>query len=161
MSNRVVVDLFAEDSAHAEFLKPLLYRVAHEEGVEVYTRVISARGGHGTAIKEFKRYQHAKDKLDREPATLVVVAIDGNCSTFAKVREEIQNSTIRTLIDQLVVACPDPHIERWYLADPKSFEAVVGYRPKITPNKCERDYYKQVLSEAILKGGHPALLGWN
>ena len=160
MSSRVVViDLFVEDSAHAEFLKPMLNRVAGEEGVEVRTRVISARGGHGTAIKEFKRYQHAKDKIDREPGDLVVVAIDGNCSTFAKAREEILNSTIPTLIDQLVVACPDPHVERWYLADPKSFEVVVGYRPRIIPNKCERDHYKHLLLEAIRKADHPAPLG--
>ena len=160
MSSRVlVIDLFVEDSAHAEFLKPMLNRVADEEGVEVRTRVISARGGHGRAIKEFEYYQHTKDKLEREPGDLVVVAIDGNCSTFAKVREEILKSTIPALIDQLVVACPDPHVERWYLADPKSFEVVVGYRPRITPDKCERDHYKHLLSEAIRKAGHPAPLG--
>lgn len=155
----LVIDLFVEDSAHAEFLKPMLNRVADEEGVEVRTRVISARGGHGRAIKEFEYYQHTKDKLEREPGDLVVVAIDGNCSTFAKVREEILKSTTPALIDQLVVACPDPHVERWYLADPKSFEVVVGYRPRITPDKCERDHYKHLLSEAIRKAGHPAPLG--
>ena len=154
-----MIDLFVEDSAHAEFLKPMLNRVADEEGVEVRTRVISARGGHGRAIKEFEYYQHTKDKLEREPGDLVVVAIDGNCSTFAKVREEILKSTTPALIDQLVVACPDPHVERWYLADPKSFEVVVGYRPRITPDKCERDHYKHLLSEAIRKAGHPAPLG--
>ena len=159
MNNRVVVDLFAEDLAHAEFLKPMVSRVAREEGVEVWIRVISAKGGHGKAIREFKRYQHAKDKLDRESAELVVVAIDGNCSTFAKAREEIQNSTIPALIDRLVVACPDPHVERWYLADTKSFETVVGYRPRIVSDKCERDYYKNMLSEAIRKAGHPVPLG--
>lgn len=155
----MVIDLFVEDSAHAEFLKPMLNRVADEEGVEVRTRVISARGGHGRAIKEFEYYQQTKDKLEREPGDLVVVAIDGNCSTFAKVREEILKSTTPALIDQLVVACPDPHVERWYLADPKSFEVVVGYRPRITPDKCERDHYKHLLSEAIRKAGHPAPLG--
>ena len=159
MSNRVVVDIFAEDLAHEKFLEPMLERVAREEGVKVWTRVISARGGHGRAIREFKNYQRTKDKLDREPGALVVVGIDGNCSTFAKAREEIQNSTIPTLIDQLVVACPDPHVERWYLADPKSFETVVGHRPRILSNKCERDYYKHVLSEAVNKAGHPTPLG--
>ena len=58
MSSRaVIIDLFVEDSAHAEFLKPMLNRVANEEGVEVRTRVVSARGGHGRAIKEFEYYQ--------------------------------------------------------------------------------------------------------
>lgn len=159
MSNRVVVDLFAEDLAHEKFLEPMLNRVAREEGVKVWTRVISAKGGHGRAIKEFERYQNTKDKLDREPGDFVVVAIDGNCSTFVKARGEILNSTTPALIDKLVVACPDPHVERWYLADPKSFEVVVGYRPRIIPNKCERDHYKHLLSEAIRKAGHPVPLG--
>ena len=31
----------------------------------------------------------------------------------------------------LVAACPDPHIERWFLADPPSFHEVVGHWPVV------------------------------
>lgn len=61
--------------------------------------------------------------------------------------------------DRLVAACPDPHVERWYLADPQSFERVVGKRPDIGTRKCVRDHYKRVLASAIVQGGHPATLG--
>lgn len=57
------------------------------------------------------------------------------------------------------MACPDPHVERWYLADPESFKTVVGYRPTIAKKKCARDYYKEVLAKAVRKAGHPATLG--
>lgn len=161
MSNRVVVDLFVEDRAHEEFLKPLLARIAREEHVEVWSRVRSATGGHGRVIEEFKFYQRVveRDALSTVLADLVVVAIDGNCSTFAEARRSIQNSTVPTLSDRLVVACPDPHVERWYLADPQSFEVIVGHRPNVGRKKCLRDHYKQVLATTIQQAGHPVTLG--
>ena len=161
MSNQVVVDLFVEDRAHEELLKPLLTRVASEEHIEVWARVRSARGGHARAIAEFKLYQRVvvQSTLSNMPADLVVVAIDGNCSTFAKARKLIQDATNLTLRDRLVVACPDPHIERWYVADPQSFETIVGHRPSVGSKKCVRDHYKQVLTNAIQQAGHPVMLG--
>lgn len=59
MSDRVLVDLFVEDRAHEELLKPLVDRVAQEEGVEVRIRVRAARGGHVRALSEFTLYQPA------------------------------------------------------------------------------------------------------
>lgn len=58
----------------------------------------------------------------------------------------------------VVAACPDPHVERWFLADPDSFFEVVGLRPMVGEPKCERDYYKQVLRTAITDAGHPPTL---
>ena len=161
MSNQVVVDLFVEDHAHEELLKPLLTRVAREEHIGVWARVRSARGGHARAIAEFKLYQRVvvQSTVSNTPADLVVVAIDGNCSTFAKSRKLIQDATDLTLRDRLVVACPDPHIERWYVADPQSFETIVGHRPSVGSKKCVRDHYKQVLTNAIHRAGHPVMLG--
>lgn len=160
MSSQVVVDIFVEDRAHEELLKPLLTRIAREEHIEVWPRVRSARGGHGRAIAEFKLYQRVvQSTLSNTSADLVVVAIDGNCSTFAAARRRIQDDTDPTLRDRLVIACPDPHIERWYVADPQSFETIVGHRPRVGRKKCVRDHYKQVLANAIQRAGHPAMLG--
>ena len=106
-------------------------------------------------------YQRAAEAggLSGGPADLVVVGIDGNCSTFANARDEIQRATRPTFIHRLVVACPDPHVERWYLADPPSFNAVVGDQPKVGSRKCARDHYKQILADSIQRAGHPATLG--
>ena len=143
MSDQVVVDLFVEDRAHEELLKPLLMRVADEEQIVLWTRVRSATGGHGRAMAEFELYQRVvvRSALSNMPADLVVVAIDGNCSTFTEARKRIQDAAVSTLRDRLVAACPDPHVERWYVADPQSFEAVVGHRPSVGSRKCVRDHY--------------------
>ena len=161
MSDHVLVDLFVEDRAHEELLKPLVVRVAREEQVEIRIRVRTARGGHVRAISEFRLYQSIaeSDSLKFAPADLLVVGIDGNCSTFASARGDIQSATIPAFADRLVVACPDPHVELWYLADPQSFEAVVGDRPNVGRRKCVRDHYKRMLAEAIRRGGHPPTLG--
>jgi len=95
MSNPMIIDLCVEDRAHEEFLKPLIARVAQEEGVPVSVRVRSARGGHGRAIEEYKLYQILLEKgvsSEGHPA-LIIVAIDGNCSTFAEKRREIRKAT--------------------------------------------------------------------
>ena len=161
MSNQVIVDLFVEDRAHESFLEPLLMRIAREQDIEMEIRVRSARGGHSRAIAEFKGYQTivTKSRLGNKSADMVVVAIDGNCSTFAAARRRIQDATVPMLKDRLVIACPDPHVERWYVADPQSFETTVGHRPSVGDKKCARDHYKQVLVNAIRQAGHIDILG--
>ena len=161
MSDHVLVDLFVEGRAHEELLRPLVARVAREEKTDVRIRVRVARGGHVRAIGEFRLYQHFVNSasLNQSSADLIVVGIDGNCSRFADARSAIRRETVPELVDRTVVACPDPHIERWYLADPDSFETVVGDRPQVGRRKCVRDYYKQLLARAIRQGGHPPTLG--
>jgi len=161
MSKKVVIDIFVEDRAHEAFLKPLIERIAQEENIEVLTRVRSARGGHGKAMEEYKFYQNylLKGFLKEAHPDLVVVAIDGNCLSFLRMQGEIQNKTKPELGHLIVVACPDPHIERWYLADPGSFYNVVGNFPKVGRKKCKRDYYKKILTDTIRNAGHPLTLG--
>ncbi|MBI4568595.1 MAG: hypothetical protein HY719_09365 [Planctomycetes bacterium] len=161
MSSPVAVDIFVEDRAHEAFLVPMLQRIARDENVAVSSQVRSARGGHGPVIAALKLYQLvvAKGALGFAPPDLLIVGIDGNCSTFAMAKKTIQKATTAPFSDRLVVACPNPHVERWYLADPESFKEVVGIRPAIAKKKCARDYYKHALANAVRKAGHPATLG--
>jgi len=161
MSSPVVVDLFVEDRAHEALLVPLLGRIASEEGMAVLPRVRSARGGHGRALDELKLYQKlvSKDATGTTPPDLLVVGIDGNCSTFTKAKQGVQAAVQELFAHRLVVACPDPHVERWYLADPDSFQAVVGQRPTVGKKKCVRDHYKDALAKAVRQAGHPPTLG--
>jgi len=159
MTEPVVVDLFVEDRAHEELLKPLLRRIASEEGVAVEARVRSGRGGHARAIDEFRLYQRLVERGFERLPDLVVVGIDGNCATVARKRDDIRHATERSFQDRLVAACPDPHVERWYLADPDSFQGVVGQRPSVGRKKCVRDHYKGLLADAVRQAGHPPTLG--
>lgn len=161
MSKAIVADLFVEDRAHEELIRPLISRVALDEGVRAQLRVRCARGGHGRVLTELQLYLRLLDKgvLGQGLPDLLVVATDANCAALAKRRAEVRGLVPAVLADRLVTGCPEPHVERWYLADPDSFQGVVGYQPQLLVGKCERDEYKRVLAEAVRRGGHPATLG--
>ena len=163
MSDSLVVDLFVEDVAHEEFVGALTNRIAREEQVALSVQARSARGGHPRAMGEFRTYQTLVEKgaLASRIPDLVVVVIDGNCTTSGKKRAEIQKATRPRFLDRLVAGCPNPHVERWFLADPDSFHKVVGYRPVVgrENRRCEREHYKRLLADAIRKGSQPATLG--
>jgi hypothetical protein len=155
------IDLFAEDRAHEQFLRPLIERMVREHGRHATIRVRSARGGHGRAIEELKLYQKALIGgaiVDPMPA-IIVVAIDANCRRFSQARDEVRSALSDHFRSSVVIACPDPHIERWYLADLKSFKSVVGVTPTLGHKKCKRDVYKQLLAKVVVDAGHPPTLG--
>lgn len=159
MSRDIAIDLFVEDRAHEEFVKVLVRRIAGEEGVVSNIQVRSALGGSPKVLGELRTYLMLVRKDIAHRPDLLVVAIDGNCTTSAKRRTEIAELMEPGFHDLLVAACPDPHVERWFLADADSFHEVVGHRPVVSRQKCERGYYKRLLAEAIRSGGHPAPLG--
>ena len=160
MISHVTVDLFVEDRAHEALVGALVQRIAREEMIEATVRIRSARGGHARALQGLRLYQTLVEQRQfDDPPELIVAAIDGNCATFRKKRTEIENATRAAFKDRLVAACPDPHVERWYLADPDSFYEIVGYRPSVGRRKCERHHYKRLLANAIRRGDHPPTLG--
>ena len=161
MNEPLRVDLFAEDIAHEKLLVEVIRRVVLEETEgAVRFQIRSARGGHAKSIDEFRTYQRTSTKGHlKSNSDLVVVAIDSNCSTFSQTRAEIEQATQDQFKHKLVPACPDPHVERWYMADPDSFYEIIGHRPVLGSAKCERSYYKHILQTAIREAGHPQPLG--
>jgi hypothetical protein len=161
MNRTVIVDLFAEDKAHEEFIKPAIKRFAGQLGIEVNIRVRSARGGHGKAISEYSLYREILEKnlLKMENPDIIVVAIDCNCKGYNSMVREISASVSERQRERTVFSCPDPHIERWYLADTNAIQKIIGITVKLPRKKCERDFYKKILAETIIKAGHPPSLG--
>lgn len=162
MSDETTIDLFAEDRAHEEFLKAAIHRLAREEAKRVRIRFRSARGGHGKVLTELRFYQRAvlsQGLINASIPDLLFVAIDANCSSFNAARREIEERIESELRDRTVIACPDPHIERWYLDDKTAFTKVIGKQPRVGRKKCERDYYKTALASVITAAGYPATLG--
>lgn len=155
------MDVFAEDRAHEEFIQALIERLAGEEGVVVDVRIRAARGGHPQAIAELKLYQRSvvAGVAGLVPPDVLVVVIDANCQPYGAARNRILRAVDQPFRPFTAVACPDPHIERWYLADPVTFARAVGKQPTVGKRKCDRERYKRVLSEAVTSAGHPALLG--
>lgn len=161
MSRRLVVDVFVEDHAHEVLLLAMLRRLTDSEGCQVQPRIRSARGGHGKAIDEMRRVQEILQQgmTGEKMPDLFLVGIDGNCTTSTEKRREIREQSLAQFGDLLVIACPDPHIERWFMADPDSFHTVVGVRPNVGKEKCRRDHYVQMLAAAVREAGNPATLG--
>lgn len=58
-----------------------------------------------------------------------------------------------------MIGCPDPHVERWYLADAVAFEQVVGAPPGPDRGKCERYAYRRMIEGTAATSGIPLLTG--
>ena len=59
----------------------------------------------------------------------------------------------------MILAIPDPHIERWLLLDGAAFKTVFGKGCDAPDQKCDRNRYKQRLIEAIHATGTIPILG--
>ena len=158
--SRLAVDLFVEDIAHEMFLRALATRLAREERVTPEFRVRTSIGGHGRVLQELELYQR---NLERGSGGLqlpdaALVATDANCQGHVAAKRSVSTALRPALMDRTVVVCPDPHIERWYMADPDSFGEIVGSRPRLGRRKCQRDVYKTILADAVRRAGHPAML---
>ena len=158
MAERRRVHLFAEDLAHERFLSALLVRIAEEEDVEILIATGNARGGHGRALTELKTHQRAILAGEGMP-DLLVVAIDANCDRWTKMRDSILDLIDVRAFPAHIPAVPDPHVERWYLADPPALRTALEATVALTRRKCDRDEYKQVLVTALRAAGHPVTLG--
>jgi hypothetical protein len=162
MSRALRIDLFCEDRAHERFLRSLLYRICTQEGVQARIKVQSARGGSGRALQELEGYQLVTRTAGHQRPDLLVVAIDANCSSYAAKAREVRERIDSGLFSHHAVACPDPHVERWYMADAEAFQRVVGVAPPAAQPKCDkqtRNVLKKALADSIAAGGHPRTLG--
>jgi hypothetical protein len=161
MSKAIIVDIFAEDTAHEKFLKPVINKLASQLGISVTVRILSARGGHGRAVSEYILYQHIIEKgiAKNVAPDIIVVAIDCNCKGYSDMERDISAAVRDIFKERTVFSLPDPHIERWYLADPSAANKVFGIAVKVPRKKCKRDFYKNLLAETVIKSGHPPSLG--
>lgn len=159
MAIDVRVDAFVEDRAHEQLIGALIRRLADDCQISIRLNFLTAKGGHPRVLNELTLYRRTVDTSGRARPDVLVVGIDANCKGWNKVRGQILEAIGNDIAPDVVVACPDPHVERWFMVDPDSFSGVVGHRPSLGRAKCERDKYKQLLGEAVRKGGSPALLG--
>jgi hypothetical protein len=151
----VTISMFVEDLGHERILRALVQRMAVQEGIEVEPRVVSAKGGHGRVFQELKLFQRASSG----DGDLLLVAIDANCKGWNATRTRMESHIDKDKFANYVLACPDPHVERWYMADPEGLHKALDVKVNPGKAKCERDRYKQMLTYALRAAGHPVLLG--
>ena len=139
------IALFVEDFAHQQVIGALVQRLAKEYGIDVRLDWRSAIRGHGRVVQEFNGYLRDLARQGHRP-DLIIVATDANCSGLNERAREIGNPDAPASV---VLAVPDPHIERWLLLDGAAFRDVFGKGCDAPDRKCDRDRYKQRLVEAI------------
>ncbi|MDX1545689.1 MAG: hypothetical protein R3247_01805 [Rhodothermales bacterium] len=154
------IHLFCEDVGQERFVKAMLERFAVEYGVELRVTVWSARGGVGRMINRLQSYVAELEKVGGHVhiPDLIVVARDANCQGMAKTKKEVEGILGR-YIDFTVLAVPNPHVERWHLVDSSAFSQVLGTGCSAPDEKCEKERYKKLLVDAVLKAGVTPLIG--
>ena len=150
------IALFVEDYAHKQVIGTLVQRIAVEGGINVHLDWRNAVGGHGKVIAELDDYLRDLKRQGSPWPDLLIVATDANCKGLNERTREIgvRNSPV-----PMILALPDPHIERWLLLDGAAFKDVFDKGCDAPDRKCDRDHYKQRLIEAIYATGITPSLG--
>lgn len=147
------IALFVEDYAHRQVIGALTQRRADEYGLPVRLIWRSAVRGHGRVIRELRDYLRDLAAQGGPMPDLLIVATDANCSGLNHRSREIQDLTASAALPPLILAVPDPHIERWLLLDGAAFRRVFGRGCDAPEQKCSRNLYKQRLTDAIRAAG--------
>ncbi|MCC7491990.1 MAG: hypothetical protein IT204_06595 [Fimbriimonadaceae bacterium] len=152
---RVVV--FAEDTATDQYGQALLERLGGEGGVSL--EVVSAvrEGGAARAVNELVAYQRRCQRrgVARGPVDLGVVILDADRKGWADSRKRLLQAIDPATFPLVAVGCPDPHVERWYLADRSAFRQTYGAEPATpSPGRPGTDC-KRLILEALRAAGDP------
>lgn len=150
------IALFVEDFAHQQIIGALVQRLAIEQEIQVRLDWRNAVRGHGKVVEEFERYLRDLRRQGGRPPTLIVVATDANCKGL---NDRAKEFAVQEEPAPVILAIPDPHVERWLLLDGAAFKAVLGQGCDAPDLKCSRDRYKQRLVQAILSAGVTPSLG--
>src|SRR5690348_2477165 len=130
------VNLIVEDSAHELFLRPMIIRLGKERNVTPFINTISAVGGRPRVLEATRIFETTNKALGEGLPDSLIVATDGNCVGFVARRNEVTGVLSQRLVEFATPAVPDPHIERWLLADPEAFRAAVGLGVQPPQRKC-------------------------
>lgn len=150
------IALFVEAHAHELVIGTLVRRIAAECNVAVRLDWRNVVGGHGKVITELDDYLRDLQRQGSPWPDLLIVATDANCKGMNERAREIGG---REGSAPMVLAIPDPHVERWLLLDGAAFKDVFGKGCDAPDQKCDRSRYKERLIEAIAETGIMPTLG--
>jgi len=150
--------VYLEDIAQERFICGIIKRLATERSVNVSLEVRNARGGAPVMLSKFK--EALKRWVDELPSqSVIIVCKDTNCKRGSVVKREFAN-LLRECEGRgicLILALPEPHIERWYLLDQNAFREATGVPLRGAPSgglcrrgrrKRAKDYYKKFIADA-------------
>ena len=143
------VGLFVEDEGHRGFLRGVTLRVAAGLGVECRLIERNSAGGRGSVLASLKSYVADVSNGRDEYIDILIVAVDSDCDA-AEVRRVVGRA-VNGFAGKVVLAIPEPHIERWFLLDTRAPAAVLGENraANVPIEKCEPDRFKNALRQAF------------
>lgn len=150
------VALLVEDYAHGKIIGALVWKIAAEFDFDVKFDWRNTVGGHGKVVAELKVYIRDLERQGTPWPDLIVVATDANCKGLNERSREIGPPDAPAPV---ILAIPDPHVERWLLLDGAAFKAVFGQGCQAPDRKCVRALYKRKLIEEIHDAGATPFLG--
>jgi hypothetical protein len=155
------ITLFCEDSFHERFVGALLKRFREELRIRFNSRFLSSQGGLPRMHGELKDFLRDLERERQSPPDAVIVVVDANCKGYNGRRSEMDGVVSHyPQFEQMVsYAIPEPHIERWMLADPPAFQTVFGRGCTLPAVKCAKGEYKRLLRDEIRQSGIEAPLG--
>jgi len=165
MVGKIRIAYFLEDIAQEKFLRALVTRVAQQAGLspdDLVEEVRNATGGIPRVLAELKRFLADVQSASTNPYQILIVAVDSNCAKYPEVRKEIAAIVEKSNYHSpVVLAIPNPYIERWYMMDPEAFKSATGaiIVSKAPRRHCKRDKYKKILQKALLRAGIKPILG--
>lgn len=165
MVGKVMIAYFLEDIAHEKFLRALVARVAQETGLsndDLMEDVRNATGGSPRAFRELERFLADVQSKSINPYQILIVAIDSNCDKYIEVRKRITGIINGANYNSpVVLAIPNPYIERWYVMDPQAFKSATGATvvAKLPRKHRQRVSYKKIIRDALLTAGIRSTLG--
>lgn len=152
------IALFVEDYAHRLVVGPLVNRIVDKHRVEARLTWRNAVGGHGKVVQELGAYFSDLNRQRGSWPSLIIAATDANC-TGLKNRVKDVNRHVQSARAPVVLAVPDPHVERWLLLDGAAFKTAVGHGCDAPDQKCNRNRYKERLIDAVRSAGVTPNLG--
>lgn len=151
--------LFCEDSGHDNFLTSFVSYFFSGDNVQIAS--LSAKHGKGKALSELEKYLKQVNKNLVPQPDAIIAAIDANCRGYNEKKREIDEKVPQEVKASIpiILAIPDPHVERWLLIDSHAFKKVFGAGCDTPRDKCEKNLYKKLLKDAIKRAGGETLLG--
>lgn len=153
------IALFVEDQGHRRIIGALVERLAKDHDIGVQLNWNSTRHGHGKVASELKDFLQGVNQHSDELPDLIIVAADANCKGLNVRERELRDIGEPNAPDRMIYAIPDPHVERWLLLDGAAFRAALGKGCDAPDQKCDRDRYKMLLSDAVTASGKSARIG--
>lgn len=150
---------FLEDRFHENFIRPLVTRVSAETTLPkkfCSHKIEYARGG--GSVEAFVRFVGDYKNGKKPPYSVAVIAIDAD-----KNGSQIRSKAIRRIVTSknyewpVVVAIPEPCIERWLLFEYHVWSEIVGSSLGNPPRRNQDcNYYKRTVELILDKLPTPA-----